>query len=64
MSTPFIHHFGDPEPVLDGRTVFEYGFCPKIGEYYEYPFDIYGVAKLFRAASHHTSALMTKKMSL
>lgn len=57
--------FGDPEPVLDGRGIFEYGYCPHYvwggGSFYEYPFDIHAVAKLFRATSHHTSALITKR---
>lgn len=53
--------FGDPTPVLDGRMLFEYGYCPSMGDYYEYPFDIYAVAKLYRATSHHTSALVTKR---
>lgn len=57
--------FGDPEPVLNGRSLFEYGYCPHFtwdnGYFYEYPYDINGVAKLFRATSHHTSALITKR---
>lgn len=57
--------FGDPEPVLDSRHMFDYGFCPKyqMGDdvFFEYPFDILALAKLFRATSHHTSALITKR---
>lgn len=60
-----MKNFGDPEPVLDGRSLFEYGYCPHFswanGYFYDYPFDINGVAKLFRATSHHTSALITKR---
>lgn len=58
-------NFGDPEPVLDSRHLFDYGFCPKYqfgnDAFYEYPFDILALAKLFRATSHHTSALITKR---
>lgn len=56
-----MQNFGDPMPVLDGRSLFEYGFCPQMGNYYEYPYDIDAVSKLFRATSHHTSALITKR---
>lgn len=61
MNKIIMKSFGEPVPVLDGRTLFEYGYCPTIGDYYEYPFDIYAVAKLYRATSHHTSALITKR---
>ncbi len=58
---PFLHGFGDPEPVLEGRAMFEYGYCPTFQDWYEYPYDIDAVAKLFRSTSHHTSALVTKR---
>ena len=53
--------FGEPEPVLEGRRLFEYDYCPQVGDYYEYPYDIAAVASLYRATSHHTSALVTKR---
>ena len=56
-----MQSFGDPEPVLEGRRLFEYDYCPQVGEYYEYPYDIAAVASLYRATSHHTSALVTKR---
>lgn len=56
-----MQSFGDPEPVLDGRRLFEYDYCPQVGDYYEYPYDIASVASLYRATSHHTSALVTKR---
>lgn len=56
-----MHSFGEPDPVLDGRGMFEYGYCPIMQNYYEYPFDIDAVSKLYRATSHHTSALITKR---
>lgn len=56
-----MQSFGDPEPVLEGRRLFEYDYCPQVGDYYEYPYDIAAVASLYRATSHHTSALVTKR---
>lgn len=53
--------FGDPEPVLDGHTLFEYGFCPQWQEWFELPYDIAATAKLFRGTSHHTSAIVIKR---
>lgn len=53
--------FGDPEPVLDGHTLFEYGYCPVWQEWYELPYDIAATARLFRATSHHTSAIIIKR---
>jgi PBSX family phage portal protein len=56
-----VFSFGEPEPVLDGHSMFEYGFCPQYARWYELPFDVQAVAKLFRATSHHTSALVVKR---
>ena len=61
-STKIIcRNFGEPEPVLDGHTLFEYGYCPCWQDWYELPFDMIATAKLFRATSHHTSALIIKR---
>ncbi|WAU72938.1 MULTISPECIES: phage portal protein [unclassified Acinetobacter] len=54
-------NFGDPEPVLDGQTLFQYGHCPQWQEWYELPYDIEATSRLFRATSHHTSALIVKR---
>lgn len=56
-----MHSFGDPQPVLDGHQLFEYGYCPAYDDYYDLPFDILATAKLFRATSHHTSAIIVKR---
>lgn len=56
-----MRNFGEPEPVLDGHTLFEYGYCPQYQEWYELPYDMLATAKLFRATSHHTSAIITKR---
>lgn len=53
--------FGEAEPVLDGHALFEYGYCPKWLDWYELPYDMLATAKLFRATSHHTSALIVKR---
>lgn len=53
--------FGDPEPVLDGHTLFEYGYCPVWQEWYELPYDIAATSKLYRGTSHHTSAIIIKR---
>ena len=54
-------NFGEAEPVLDGHALFEYGYCPKWQDWYELPYDMLATAKLFRATSHHTSALIVKR---
>lgn len=56
-----VFSFGDPEPVLEGRSAFEYGFCPQYANWYDLPYDISAVSRLFRATSHHTSALIVKR---
>lgn len=53
--------FGEAEPVLDGHSLFEYGFCPKWQDWYDLPYDMNATAKLYRATSHHTSALIIKR---
>ncbi len=54
-------NFGEAEPVLDGHILFEYGYCPQWQDWYELPYDMAATAKLFRATSHHTSALIIKR---
>ena len=44
--------FGEPEPVLEGRRLFEYDYCPQVGDYYEYPYDIAAVASLYHSPPH------------
>lgn len=61
LSKTVAFRFGDPEPVLDGHSLFEYGYCPMYSNWYDLPYDIRAVSKLFRATSHHTSALTTKR---
>ena len=60
-SKVICRNFGEAEPVLDGHALFEYGYCPKWLDWYELPYDMLATAKLFRASSHHTSALIVKR---
>lgn len=53
--------FGDPVPVLDGREIMDYSECWLNGKYYEPPISWGGLAKAFRAGTHHSSALYFKR---
>ncbi len=53
--------FGDPIPVLDKREIFDYLECVQIDNYYEPPISFNGLARTFRAAPHHSSAIYVKR---
>ncbi|EMP7459458.1 capsid portal protein, partial [Proteus mirabilis] len=53
--------FGDPVPVLDKREIFDYLECAQIDNWYEPPISFDGLSKLFRAATHHSSAIYVKR---
>lgn len=53
--------FGDPEAVLDKREILEYLECPLMGKWYEPPVSMDGLAKSYRSAVHHASALTVKR---
>ena len=53
--------FGDPVPVLEGREIMDYSECWLNGKYYEPPISWAGLAKAFRAGTHHSSALYFKR---
>lgn len=53
--------FGDPVPVLDGRDLMDYIECWQSGKWYEPPISFDGLAKSFRAATHHSSPLYFKR---
>lgn len=57
----FMRNFGEPEPVLESTSILDYGYCPRYTQWYEPPYDMLAVAKLFRATSHHTSAIIVKR---
>lgn len=53
--------FGDPVPVLDRRDMLDYIECWTNGRWYEPPISMDGLAKSFRASTHHSSALLLKR---
>lgn len=61
QATTMDFSFGDPVPVLDRREVFDYLECPRVGKYYAPPLDLLGLARTFRAAVHHASAIYVKR---
>lgn len=56
-----VFSFGDPVPVLDRRDLLDYVEAWQNGKWYEPPVDLYGLAKAFRAAPHHSSAIYVKR---
>lgn len=53
--------FGDPLPVLDGRQLLDYVESWNNGRWYETPVSMDALAKVFRAAPHHASAIYCKR---
>ena len=53
--------FGDPTPVMDRREILDYLECWMNGRWYEPPVSWDGLAKSFRASTHHSSALYFKR---
>ncbi len=53
--------FGDPVPVLDARELLDYVESYLNGRWYEPPLSWDGLARSFRAATHHASALYFKR---
>lgn len=53
--------FGDPTPVLDRREIMEYAECLNAGKWYEPPISWEGLARSWRAAVHHNSAIAVKR---
>jgi len=56
--------FGDPEAVLDRREILDYVECWVNGEWYDPPVSFDGLARSFRAATHHESAIHFKAQVL
>ena len=52
--------FGDPVPVLDRADILSYLECLSNGRWYDPPVSFTGLAKSFRAGTHHSSALYFK----
>lgn len=53
--------FGDPTPVMDRAEIFDYAESWLSGRWYEPPVSWAGLAKTFRAGTHHSSALYFKR---
>lgn len=53
--------FGDPEPVLDRRDLFGMLECIRNSRWYEPPMPMAGLARAFRIAPHHSSAILVKR---
>ncbi|RAR53881.1 PBSX family phage portal protein [Paraburkholderia unamae] len=53
--------FGDPMPVLSRADILDYCEVLSNGEWYEPPVSFTGLAKSFRAGTHHASAIYFKR---
>lgn len=53
--------FGEPMPVLSQREIFDYLESMHNGKWYEPPLSLDGLAKVYRAAVHHGSAIQVKR---
>lgn len=53
--------FGDPVPVLDRREILDYLECVQVDKWYEPPLSLEGLARTYRAAVHHSSAIQVKR---
>ncbi|PRF87230.1 phage portal protein [Burkholderia multivorans] len=56
-----VFSFGDPIAVLDRRELLDYVECMRMGNWYEPPLPLDGLARSFRAAPHHSSAIYVKR---
>lgn len=52
--------FGDPVPVMEGNGLLDYLECVRISDWYETPISMAGLARSFRSAPHHESAIHFK----
>ena len=52
--------FDDAVPVMDRRDILDYLECLDNGRWYEPPVSFEGLAKSFRASTHHSSAIYFK----
>ncbi|MBI2382326.1 MAG: phage portal protein [Gammaproteobacteria bacterium] len=53
--------FGEPVPVMDRRQLLDYAECLNVGRWYEPPLSWDGLARSYRAAVHHASAIAVKR---
>lgn len=52
--------FGDPIPIMDRAEILNYAECWSTGKWFEPPVSWSGLAKSFRAGTHHSSAIYFK----
>ncbi|WP_122766859.1 phage portal protein [Burkholderia pseudomallei] len=55
-----VFTFDDPTPVMNRAEILDYVECWSNGEWFEPPVSFAGLAKSFRASTHHSSALFFK----
>lgn len=60
-STVEAFSFGEPTPVLDKRDILDMAQALFNGRHYEPPVSLSGLAKSFRANTHHSSAIFIKR---
>ncbi len=53
--------FDEAVSVIDRDTIFDYMQCMQLGKYYEPPVSFKMLAKIYRAAVHHGSAIQVKR---
>jgi PBSX family phage portal protein len=53
--------FGDATPVMDRREILDYIECWSNGKWFEPPVSMEGLAKSFRASTHHSSSIFFKR---
>lgn len=53
--------FGEPLPVLSQRELFDYLESSWNGRWYEPPLSLVGLARVYRSAVHHASAIQIKR---
>jgi capsid portal protein len=53
--------FGDAMPVMDRAEILDYVDTWSAGQWFEAPVSLAGLAKLFRAGVHHSSAIYFKR---
>lgn len=56
-----VFSFGDPIPSLDRAEIMDYLWCSNMGLWYEPPISWEGLARSFRSAVHHSSAIFFKR---
>ena len=56
-----VFSFGEAMPVLSQREIFDYLEALHNGKWYEMPLSPFGLARIYKAAVHHASAIQMKR---